>query len=120
MLSYSLTGTETLTRKINGMDAPLVNALLAAINTGLKKVRDDAKSLAPVDTGELRDSIVVINATKTDSGAVVARADHASYVEFGTTKMAAQPFLFPALESNKAYIERTLKSDGKVAIRKAV
>lgn len=57
------------------------------------KLRDDARSAAPVDTGDLRDSI------KVRGGAgwriVVADVRHAPFVEFGTSDTAPQPFLWP-------------------------
>jgi hypothetical protein len=49
----------------------------------------------PVDTGELRDSLYV---ERIGPGRRIgASADHAMPVEFGTSDMAAQPFLRPAL-----------------------
>lgn len=57
---------------------------------------DVATTLVPVDTGNLRDSIhAEIGATE-----VVAYADaeYAEYVEYGTYKMAAQPYFEPALK----------------------
>jgi HK97 gp10 family phage protein len=59
----------------------------------------DAKAFAPVLTGELRDSIhSVIDGL---SGEVVATADHAEYVEDGTSVMAPQPYMGPALQRNE-------------------
>lgn len=59
----------------------------------------DAKAGAPVLTGELRDSIhAVIHGL---SGEVVATADHAEYVEDGTSVMAPQPYMGPALQRNE-------------------
>lgn len=58
-------------------------------------IEADAKRHCPVDTGDLRDSIRVV---KTDDGiAVGSDLDYADDVERGTRKMAAQPFLRPAL-----------------------
>lgn len=58
----------------------------------------DARALCPVGTGELRDSIVV----RVDGleGSVTAGTDHAEYVEDGTSVMAPQPFMTPALNQN--------------------
>lgn len=39
---------------------------------------------------------------------VESRADYSVFLEFGTSKMAARPFMHPALESNKSKI-RTLE-----------
>jgi len=49
---------------------------------------DNIKSEAPVRTGNLRDSV---EARKSES-MVIALAPYASFVEFGTWKMEANPF----------------------------
>lgn len=59
-----------------------------------------AKQNAPVDTGTLRDSIE--GTVRTDGGDIIlvvgSPVEYAVYVEFGTSKMEAQPYLRPALE----------------------
>ena len=60
-----------------------------------------AKHLCPVDTGRLRSSITN-EIGQADQGLVAAvgtDVEYAPYVELGTSKMAAQPFLLPALEA---------------------
>ena len=57
-----------------------------------------AKMLCPVDTGRLRNSI-----THTSDGEyayIGTNVEYAPYVEFGTSKMAAQPFIRPAAEDH--------------------
>ncbi len=74
-------------------------------------VERDAKINAPVDTGRLRASIT--NRLEVEEnqlvGIVGTNVEYASFVEFGTSRMVAQPFLFPALESNKSRIKDLLK-----------
>ena len=55
-----------------------------------------ATDLVPVDTGNLMSSLDA----STDGTAVTAKTDceYAEYVEYGTWKMAAQPYFLPALE----------------------
>lgn len=53
-----------------------------------------AKLKAPVDTGRLRNSIS--HATDEDSAYIGTNVEYAPYQEFGTSRMAAQPFLKPA------------------------
>lgn len=59
-----------------------------------------AKALCPVLSGELLNSIEI----RVDGleGSVTAGTDHAEYVEDGTSVMAPQPFMGPALEQNTA------------------
>ena len=64
------------------------------IGQGAQTVCESAKSLCPVDTGRLQSSINV------QPGGNTADTEYAVFVEFGTSKMAAQPYLVPALLSN--------------------
>lgn len=73
-------------------DAMLGTAVAKAANA----VKGDAAAAAPVDTGNLRASISAQVAGL--EAAVSPGAHYGIYVELGTSKMAAQPFLFPALE----------------------
>jgi len=89
--------------------------LNAQLKNGMVKacllVERDAKKNCPVDTGRLRSSIT--NRMEIEDkqliGIVGTNVEYAPYQEFGTSKMAAHPFLFPALESNKERIKDLLK-----------
>ena len=57
----------------------------------------EAEKNCPVDTGYLKSTVFVTKSG--DDVEVGFEAPYASYVEFGTYKMAAQPFLRPALDN---------------------
>ena len=62
----------------------------------------DACDRAPVRTGRLRRSIVALPLRRPDGRArsgVWARAPYALWVEIGTRRMRAQPYLRPALDA---------------------
>lgn len=65
------------------------------------RVERRAKQLAPVDTGRLRSSIT--HETGREGGELVGRVgtnvDYAPHQELGTSRMAAQPYLRPALDA---------------------
>lgn len=77
-------------------------ALLAVQKTA-KEIEAGAKNRAPVDTGNLKNSITTSGAGLAGVGtseAVVSTGVHyAPYVEFGTSRMAAQPFFGPAVDA---------------------
>ena len=75
---------------------------------------DIAYDLCPVDTGELISSIE--GSTDGESVEVYADADYAQYVEYGTSKMEAQPYFRPALA---AALERA-KQDWQNAVDEAM
>lgn len=56
-----------------------------------------ARALAPVETGELRNSIRASGAGM--DRAVTAAAPHAIFQEFGTRHMAPRPFMGPAADA---------------------
>lgn len=78
--------------------------LVKAVTKITKEIEADAKTLVPVRTSTLQNSIngtVLASFGDQIVGQVVPGANYALYVEFGTSKMAAQPFLFPALNRHK-------------------
>lgn len=75
-------------------------ALEAAVVEVAKQVEATAQSLVPVDTGALRTSIETFGAAGEAERIVSAGQglDYAAHIEFGTYKMAAQPFMTPAAQ----------------------
>ena len=67
---------------------------------GANVILDEAQANCPVDTGFLQAS-GFIQADGNDVQ-IGFEAPYASFVEFGTYKMAAQPFLRPALDEAEA------------------
>jgi HK97 gp10 family phage protein len=60
-----------------------------------------AKSLARVDTGEMRDGI---NAAPLPDGAarVSSPVPHSVFNEYGTSRMSAKPFMRPSMDAARA------------------
>lgn len=69
-----------------------------------------AKALAPVDTGKLRN--LITSERQGTVGVLTSQAEYSVYVEYGTSKTRAQPFMNPAFieacEWLKSEIERGL------------
>ena len=89
--------------------------------TGMSKAKDQAleviggmaesyaKRACPVDTGRLRNSIT--HERESENVEVIGtNVDYAPYVELGTSKMSARPFLRPAAEGHAAEYAAILKS----------
>jgi len=84
----------------------------AAVKKAADKAVELAKKLAPVDTGFLRDSIEAINDPNLPGiigTRIVALAPYAEFVELGTHKMAARPFLTPAMFMARRILEQEFK-----------
>ena len=58
------------------------------------------------DTGFLASNIFMVLDADKFGGSVESRADYSGFLEFGTSKMGARPYLQPALEENRPKIIR--------------
>lgn len=93
----------------------VIQASYAQIEKALKSVALSAEKYAkrdcPVDTGRLRSSIT--HETDKNTAYIGTNVEYAPYVEMGTSRMRAQPFLEPAMEQHlseyKEMIETILK-----------
>ena len=72
-----------------------------------------AKENCPVDTGRLRNSITHEVEMGDKSAIIGTNVEYAAFVELGTSKMRARPYLRPAAEGHsqeyKAIVEESLK-----------
>ena len=73
-------------------EAPVVVGFAAG------KVEQSARNRAPVRTAKLRGSIHTVRSLAGLSAEVVADSDHAVFVEYGTSRMAPEPFMAPAAD----------------------
>lgn len=69
-----------------------------------------AKQLCPVDTGNLRNSITH-QMRGENTVAVGTNVHYAPFVELGTRKMRAQPYLRPAVENHREEYEKIIKQE---------
>lgn len=76
---------------------PITDQMLRRI---CEDIATDAARLAPVLTGDLRNSVQVLGVSDGVGrvGAGGGKVDYAAHVELGTRRMAAQPFLRPAAQ----------------------
>lgn len=73
-----------------------------------------AKLAAPVDTGHLRNSIRA-RQVGPYRWVIAVHADYGHFVEFGTSKAAAQPFLLPAHRIAVANLKTAIRSIRRLA-----
>ena len=71
-------------------------------------VTEEMKNLCPVDTGALQESIDYL-VSGTDL-TFEATEDYAGFVEYGTSKMAAQPFMTPAYDQEREHLLQNIQS----------
>lgn len=83
--------------RLKGMDARARRLLSAVVRKAAADVEAGAKVRAPVDTGALRNSIQAQEVSPLVSQVAVG-VEYGVYVEYGTHKASAQPYLNPAVE----------------------
>ena len=77
----------------------VLKAIMKGIDWGADKVQKRALQKVPVDTGKLKKSISI---KKIEGGKSIGPdTDYDIYVEYGTSRMAAQPYLRPAMQENR-------------------
>lgn len=139
-MEYKLEGLESLLKKLNTLGADVDKIVDNAIYQGAQKIQSDAKQLIKAkgafDTGRLHGSIEV---ERISSGyAIGTNLEYAPYIEYGTGPlgdpsvphttrkfwrykdengnwhtshgMKARPYLRPALNTNKRYVAKLVRS----------
>lgn len=97
-MSFQISGADALLSKLKKMATH--DDVKAAVKVNTTELAQGAMRNAPVDTGNLRRSIVP---SITDLvGQVNATAEYSGYVEMGTRYMAAQPYMGPAFQVQRS------------------
>lgn len=113
-------GLGALARKLDAVGKGVRNATTDGMIRVLERMKEDAEALVPVRTGKLWKSIdysveQVPSNIGPIEGELFANTEYAQYVEYGTSRMAAQPFIRPAYEAHKhELMEEVAKSIGRL------
>jgi HK97 gp10 family phage protein len=103
-------GLDKLMEEIGATAEATVDAAASAMKTTTGQVQATAKQVAPKRTGYMANNISVEPVKKTAAsvtGTVDAKADYSSFVEFGTYKMSAEPFMRPAVSAAQSFFIKT-------------
>lgn len=116
-IKISIEGLDAAKAAVQSRVSEMIQKASAGVAEGGKIVEGEAKALCPVSTeatrpggphGELRESITSqANGLSCDVG---TNKEYAMYVELGTYKMAAQPYLVPALINKKNEVVDAIKA----------
>jgi HK97 gp10 family phage protein len=117
-------GLDELFEALGDQKAAVRKAQGPALRAAGAVVETEAKQLVPVDTGTLRDAIVVDAIRRggvvvaVEVGPTIPPAFHAHLVEFGTDRGSpAQPFMRPAWDTRKKEALDAAKTILREAIR---
>ena len=102
---------------VPALSGGMVRAALSKTSTDIVA---SAKKASPVDTGNLRASISASPVESGEDGSfyveVGPTAAYGVFVELGTSRAPAQPFLFPAAESHSEALTKAMESLAERAI----
>ena len=121
-MARTIKGLDSLLIKMEGLDNAIKQEVEKEMNKALLPVKVEAISIAPFDTGALSRSITIRTEITDTSiiGKVGAYIHYAKYLEFGTSKMEAQPFLKPAFDTHKMEVAEDIKRRIQKVIREKV
>ena len=106
-MSRNIRGFKELDMKLKKAKVGVVKDADRTIKEYAYRMEAQAKALAPVDTGYMRNSVSTKLAFL--SATLSVSAKYATYVEFGTSKQTPQPFFYLAFDSLKDELTRTLE-----------
>jgi len=102
-VTMTVRGSDQLRRNLNRLNGPQRRqAQRDGLEAGARIVESHAKVYCPVDTGTLRNSIMVDEATP-DRAVIAPHTDYAEHVEFGISQRP-QPYMRPALDQHETEI----------------
>ena len=105
-VTCDLEGAEEFKQAMQQLDSAMQKHVHELLAQWAENVKALAQQLAPVRTGYLRSSIY----TKIDGwvAEIGTEAAYALFVEFGTRRMQAQPFLYPSLQKGLPQLEQII------------
>lgn len=88
-ITFDITGIDKLLEQFKKLDANIAKGVKDEVNASAIKIQSDAKRLAPVNLGTLRNNIYLKDTSNNNSfvytvGVDNAKAPYAPYIEFGT------------------------------------
>lgn len=94
---YDGTEVEVLAKDLNASGAEAEKLARLAVRKAARDVKSRAQYYAPVDTGNLRQSIITRAITPLES-IISSTADYAVYQEYGTRHQPGTPHMGPAID----------------------
>ena len=119
-MAVEIKGLDSLMAKLNAMGGNVLDALEKATKQTALAAQADARDNAPVDTGNLKQSISTEHERSAEAATstVYTNVEYGLYQEMGTVKMAAHPYMMPALNANKSTFEQLARKELETAIKR--
>lgn len=124
-IDFRIEGLDDLENQFDRLiDTSKKKVMQKALNAGIAPIKKEAKANAPVDKGVLKSQIRSKQMKYTEKPAVgiyvSGKAFYWYFIENGTSKMAAAPFLRPAVDSKHEEAVDRFKEKWKAEIDKVM
>lgn len=124
----SITGYQEIDQVLANLPSQLSKSvLLSTFKESAKPLEEEAKRLVPVHEGDLQDSIGTVSGKKSGVEDVATYTGPrynkrhgyiGAFIEYGTSKKAAHPFMRPAYDKTIAIVKENIKTAlAKVLLR---
>ena len=113
MIRIQISGIPQLSEKLRTKTEEVKKLLFKNVEQGSINIQDGAKGVVPVRTGRLKRSIInkVTQSGMKTEGVIHPNTEYESYVEFGTSRMRARPYMTPSFEENWRRIVGKIEDD---------
>jgi len=126
--NIELIGVDEILSKLQQMGTNISRLENKALKNAAEPVLSDAKATSAFDdrSGSLRKGLKISNVKNKEGIKHIlvgidkgdnSKIFYGKFIEFGTSKMSARPFLQPAYEKNKDNIKRTISETLKEGIK---
>lgn len=114
-ISVRIEGWEELERKLRQLGSTINEQELLenALMDGAEIMRDEIQATAPVRTGQLRDSIEISKRGREKYSVRIGpsgKGFYGRYLEYGTSRLAARPFMRPAFDAVYGEAQRAIEA----------
>lgn len=106
MMTIKIEGLEAAIKTFHQMPLRFEREIPDALFEIATKIKEDARRLAPYRTGALRASIVAEVLNDGMSARVYTDLYYAPFMEFGTRYITPRPFLAPAVQQNRGWVQQ--------------
>lgn len=118
-MKFEFDGMDALTQRLQKMEHDSKGAENEALQEAAKVMQQATESGAPVRTGNLKGRIQISDVENGEIQVYVdqqGKAYYGYFLEYGTSKMRAQPFMGPAFMKSKLKMQQAMADSLKKAL----
>lgn len=109
-MSMKFEGLKELQKALGQLENKATSEMIQkeAVIRGAEVLKEEVINKAPKKTGKLKESITITSVENGKVSVHTGEAFYSHFLEFGTTKVAAKPFMEPAFNAKKEEIQEAM------------